>query len=50
MERAAQSMEKLIFKEFEICPAYEHEGHIAQLFSEYTRMLKDNDLTVAAYL
>lgn len=43
-------MEKLTFKEFEIVPAYEHGDEIAELFSEYTQMLKDNDPTVAAYL
>ena len=43
-------MEKLTFKEFEIVPAYEHGEEIAELFSEYTQMLKDNDPKVAAYL
>lgn len=43
-------MDKLYFREFEIVPAYEHREHIAELFSEYTQMLKDNDPKMKSYL
>ena len=43
-------MDKLYFREFEIVPAYEHAEQIAELFSEYTQMLMDNDPSFAGYL
>ena len=43
-------MDKLYFREFEIVPAYEHAEQIAELFSEYTQMLMDNDPDFAGYL
>ena len=43
-------MDKLYFREFEIVPAYEHGEQIAELFSEYTQMLKDNDPKMESYL
>ena len=43
-------MDKLYFREFEIVPAYEHAEQIAELFSEYTQMLMDNDHDFAGYL
>ncbi len=38
------------FREFDIVPAYEYAGQIAELFSEYTQMLKDNDPVMGSYL
>ena len=43
-------MDKLYFREFEIVPAYERAEQIAELFSEYTQMLMDNDHDFAGYL